>query len=879
MKAPLSTSILSIILTSLSYVPVFASGPGGVDGNLLWSSPYDSVDNYSLHHNFRPLIGLDSSGVRLAIPPSLNTLSQFTVFGVWFPAEGSQQRDFMSVTDSRGGQTVHNRDGASSSGISVEKSFPSEGKAVISCVRHASAPRHSLWNDANSPVISLGSLSPSSGFAGSFGDISLYGRVLSPFECAKIESILALRYGIDLNHSYYLGNTLVVDRNDYFKDNIIGIGNLPDIGFIQSRSYSLHNLTGGFVASGSYKDLSPLSGSVSELPMVISYDFTGRPQSSDYWLVGETDLQDNEIGDEYPGITFFDKAWNVFTESYYTKSYPSSPSESVNMDLKSYGRDGKMLAVQRSASEGCSLTLPEKGIATVSFSRFSGNKPIEISAVSESDKERRKLFVIESDSARIYGASKGVALPSSDCMISTDTLGGKLLLRLNGVSDTLLVSDCRFTNEDYLQIGCDPGGSSPLSLRKIRYGSSSYQGLSLDFPLSEYPMINRNTFLVKAFHELLYTTTDDFIIDRVDEIDEGGNGRAEFRHLDLCKGAFTLLRVDSILGEVSVMSYPDGFSELRVEALTGEAPYIFTAISEDSLTTMAMTSERSHTFADMPAGKYDIHILEQPGYRLVKAGKGFLPFTTSSAAEKTSLFQWMPQPDVRSLACGLAETGSSAVRFGFYISSDTVAMIRNGNRMPPINYSPESVFGISVSGNSVNYRINGQLVSTLFISNLPQFRCAMETADEGAILRSAVFSDDLIPDMTLPALIVEGLPTREFRASVEVEAIDVNVERIIYTPGNARPEQIFKTTAEESAKEDIKVVALGEFDFMASVVTNDVKSFAGSDFIVFDSAGRCVYRTVYNGESISFSVGTHGVYVAKVISPDGKELTGKFKTI
>lgn len=75
----------------------------------------------------------------------------------------------------------------------------------------------------------------------------------------------------------------------------------------------------------------------------------------------------------------------------------------------------------------------------------------------------------------------------------------------------------------------------------------------------------------------------------------------------------------------------------------------------------------------------------------------------------------------------------------------------------------------------------------------------------------------------------------------------------------------------------LNIVSTGEFDFIAEI-EGDKARFAGGDFVVFDSSGRMIMKMPYVQSQLAFSVQVHGVYLAKIISTEGKELTAKFKT-
>ncbi|MCD4698255.1 MAG: T9SS type A sorting domain-containing protein [Bacteroidales bacterium] len=105
---------------------------------------------------------------------------------------------------------------------------------------------------------------PVSAYTGLIPEIILFERAISPFERQKIESYLALKYGISLNQefpaSYLNSNGVVIwdsEINRYYNNNIAGIGRDDISGLYQAVSES--TMTPGVLTIGTESALSDLS--------------------------------------------------------------------------------------------------------------------------------------------------------------------------------------------------------------------------------------------------------------------------------------------------------------------------------------------------------------------------------------------------------------------------------------------------------------------------------------------------------------------------------------------------------------------------------------------------------------------------------------------
>ncbi len=183
-----------------------------------YTRPRDSVQTF----NFHPALRLSSASGQLSARLREALPGQCTVIGVFAPSLSSVNSDMTLYTSAGADTTAVSRTQVIHSGggsLTYDGHWLTDSARsprVITWERAASPPVHSVWGSASGVILSPGGASPllpgtPPVFDGWCPELLAYGRVLSPLERRQAESYLALKYGLTLDGSYWLGDRLVWD--------------------------------------------------------------------------------------------------------------------------------------------------------------------------------------------------------------------------------------------------------------------------------------------------------------------------------------------------------------------------------------------------------------------------------------------------------------------------------------------------------------------------------------------------------------------------------------------------------------------------------------------------------------------------------------------
>ena len=224
--------LLAVLLVTLAGSPMLrGQSPAGVDGCELWllatptgsspngpfvladrsgdnaavtrngqpmaSQPRDSVQTFNLH----PAVTLPSTGSPLSVQFQSACLPQVTVMGVYAPSLPSVNDTVCHLWSILGSDT-----------LTRMKCWGGDtARSVrIHTWQRAQPPGHSIWRERMRSNLSLGGAGTYKGWC---PELLVWGRVLTPYERRRAETYLALKYGISLDGSYYVGDRLAWDHD------------------------------------------------------------------------------------------------------------------------------------------------------------------------------------------------------------------------------------------------------------------------------------------------------------------------------------------------------------------------------------------------------------------------------------------------------------------------------------------------------------------------------------------------------------------------------------------------------------------------------------------------------------------------------------------
>lgn len=220
MKKTLLTSGLFAFAAVLA-----ASGPGGVNGVTGWFRTvpvsHDPFGDYEwrdisgngvrpvsgdsvLRHgrggvsfvNFNPAIVVAGSGADIRCEIPRTPLAQATVTGVFVPEGGDAACPGTAYLVEGGNGSVAAVSGDDIFGAASGR--PNTDQPRVHTLFHVSAPVTSIWGSPDGRL----RIAPPAAMKGAYPELCVFDRVLAPGERLRVESCLAMKYGITLSGSY-----------------------------------------------------------------------------------------------------------------------------------------------------------------------------------------------------------------------------------------------------------------------------------------------------------------------------------------------------------------------------------------------------------------------------------------------------------------------------------------------------------------------------------------------------------------------------------------------------------------------------------------------------------------------------------------------------
>lgn len=224
----------------LSSCTLYAQSPGGIGRQSLWLKGNffsDTIRTSTL--NFNPATNMDNISTGIKMPGDMKDMRRATIFTVYKSPDVDKAQPVWQMNGYFGDLLLSTREVSSKSGemnMVFEKtgtgaSKPKRPDAIISTYLRQQGS-HNGSNDASNKeaVIRFGNLESSqmAGYSsGLIAEFIVYETILKEKEIARIETYLALKYGITLEKNYLnsLGKTIWNRENEaVYSNNIAGIG-------------------------------------------------------------------------------------------------------------------------------------------------------------------------------------------------------------------------------------------------------------------------------------------------------------------------------------------------------------------------------------------------------------------------------------------------------------------------------------------------------------------------------------------------------------------------------------------------------------------------------------------------------------------------------
>lgn len=219
---------------------LYAQSPGGVGRQSLWLQGNFSSDPAQTRHlNFNPATNTDGINKPLNLPGNIKDLKRATIFTVYQSPALDEDRPVWQINGGFGDFLLSTRQMSSKSGkmnmvfekMEAPSSKAKKSETIISTYlrRQGSQPVSEIEEIKNA-VIQFGNptSSPLAGQLPSLtAELIVYETILKEKEIARVESYLAVKYGITLEKNYLNSRGEIIWNKEHeklYSNNIAGIG-------------------------------------------------------------------------------------------------------------------------------------------------------------------------------------------------------------------------------------------------------------------------------------------------------------------------------------------------------------------------------------------------------------------------------------------------------------------------------------------------------------------------------------------------------------------------------------------------------------------------------------------------------------------------------
>lgn len=906
--------------------------------------------------NFHPAFNLSEGSFGKSAHLKYSNLSQATVFGVFAPLSTSSNKDMVlyAINGRKGSGTVFTKDKAvrtqgtdpldygsengedlvySSSDSLSEDEFKEQSPRIATYLK-ADRPNFNLWGEDSQTAISFGSAysSTDTDYSTSF-DVSsfgnekfdgytpeyiVYSRYLTPIERRKVESYLAVKYGITLNGSYLdsEGN-LIWDRDEYqpYHNRVAAFGQdvngelmqpLSSTSYEEAPAYSSLKENDSYYQSNSYN----LPSAAHLLVMGREYGNTMPDNSYVFW--GDDDAQTSTY--TAPNDTL----WHIMNRTWLVKSNMPASADSLmtrwtgnGLDVTSEGFLDDI--TQTTATAGAYAITPAMptGGGAMEF-RCPTTHPTFDIGFTAGGNECVYGFRIGNNGS-VYTINNGqvssgtVATGVSGRMLSIRRENGYLFLRIDGSGSanyTMAAPDTTGTSNGIIRTQSAEVPLSIISLRTGGIGDTGNQAelsynLTAGSEFADYCR-KRTVMLIDPSGEGTFDP-ENMIVVRCSKPDIA-RGKTIFHNIfwdadGSGSDMFTFAYYDGL--DIEAEPTPsscengvpqnDGSIEIGVNIGTPVYNYILsvdTVAGMEHGTTVASGTfiGDTHRIDSLAPGTYTLSVTQGGGNDIYGSGNAL--YTSYSHDTHTYLsgeITWTVAETNSNYRVGLEPALTDEItQYGFDVRGNRAHIIYDGytSITQYATIKEGDVLSVSVGSMQVVYRVNGVVFHRETVWSLRAWRFCIKYGT----------GETHITNLT-----VNGKPVESFATSgsVQIETPKSNTVNLTVHVGSECDDTLPNGTKEMREKQNFEIQngnntgntehnnlivnekgnATRIYD---AVLERDITSSA--TLIVFDASGRMIENKDMEGESVKnteFRVPGPGVYIIKVLTADGKEFTRK----
>ena len=913
-----------------------------------------TLPNSSVHYfNFNPSLWLADGFRSLSASLKHGDLSQATVIGVFAPELATIGKDMvvyaldgrkgdgaiLSKDKAVRGRGVEPLDYGSASGEDLlyqssdslsENGFKESALRVVSYFK-VSNPSTTLWGDNSNTTLFIGTPSTSGSFGTDFltslfGNASIRGyapelivfsRMLTPDERRKVESYLAVKYGITLKGSYLDsdGNlTWDMAENQAYHHRVTAVGTDTAGSLSQplsATSYEESPVYAALKENGTYHDANPYNPSSASRLLVMGRE-NGNPMPDR----GFTFWGDDDVAlATYTSPT--DSLWHVMKRTWMVKTNVPSKTDSTVARWTAQGfevsRNGFTdNIIQEKAASGAYATTPALvgSGGAFEFTCPTSHPTFDVGFGSIGGSTCKYGFRF-TNAGVVYPIINGAV---SNSYIATDVDGTDISIRKEGkniylrvdgtgsATKTISLSDATDTDTNVGIIRTE-GAESALNMAGLRTGGIDDVGYMAELSYDLTPDREFSDYCRKRTVMLIDPSGEgDFDINSNSNIrcskPDMTRGKTIFRNIlwdadGSGSDVFTFAYYDGISYDATPtpsscengVPRNDGYIDIGINIGTPVYSYV---LSVDTVAgkVKGETIDRgtffgdTHRITNLAPGTYALSVSQGGGNEIYATGNAL--YTSYSHDTRTYLsgdISWTVNDTKSNYRVGLEPSLTDEItQYGFDVRGDKAHIITGGytSLTKYVTIKPGDVLSVTVRNMQVTYKLNGQTVHHEYVWSLRAWRFCIKYGK----------GETHITDLT-----VNGTPVTSFttRGNVQIETpkkctttmtVYVGSECDASMPNGTQARENHVGSSDRQADnsfisgEDEKFTVNGNGSttgIYEAKLTQDKPSAA--TLMVFDVSGKLVVSRQMTGESVKqadFKVPASGVYVVKAISENGE---------
>lgn len=918
-------------------------------------SEYTQTRSFAPAFNFHPALYLSGGSYGKTASFKFSNFSQATVFSVFALPPESHDKDMLiySLDGRKGGGSILSKDKAvrangtepldygkntgedllfSSSDRQSATDFRESSVRVLTYLK-SNRPGTGLWGEnfasnlfvggtysASNPQFSTGYDEASFGnnrFDGYSPEVIIYGRYLTPAERRKVESYLAVKYGITLNNSYLDSEGNLIwdkDENLGYHHRVTAIGSDAASALHQplsTTSYEEGPVYATMKANDTFHDGNSYAESSASRLLVMGREYGNPLPDKGYIFWGD---------DNGPLTTYTspaDTLWHIMHRTWTVRSNVPASADSISVRWNVTGmtvtRKGFLDTIEQdsSATEAFAVTpaLPSREGA-VSFycplshptfdAGFTGSGGNTCEYGYRFDREGN-VYAISGGQAGTTAVATGV----SGSAVSIRREDGQVYLRIDGIGSQTRTIPLPEASGSMSGLIRTVTSEEPLRIAAVRTGGIGDTGnmaelshaLTPDDEFSQYCR-NRTLLLIDPSGEGRFDTEDMIAVkcSRPDLM----RGKTVFHNLfwDLDgsgSDVFTFAYYDGLAADAVPTPSTcedgkprnDGSIDIDIRIGTPVYDYVLSTdtvagVPKDEIIASGKFTGEAHRIDGLAPGTYTLKVTQGGGNDIYGTGG---PLYTTYVHDKrifaSGEVSWTVTGTNSNYRLGVEPRISDDItQFGFDVRGDRAHMIIDGHTSLTqfIRIKEGDVLTLGLEGITVSYKFNGKVIRRFTQWNIRAWRLCIKFGTGETHITGLTVNGEPIPDFTHSGNVqVENPKTNTALFTVHVgsecdstlpngtEKKEGSLIGWSDRPGNGEG----NSQANGNRDDSFQVKPDGTTGIFDVVLEQDRPGDV--TLMVFDASGKLVHEQFMEGGTTKrsrFEAPAPGVYVIKAIGPD-----------